>query len=133
MGKRIKVWGWQDPTQVIAQEMAGRAKSNQQGGTMIQEVRHQLGHWFVNGDGIVVGLTEDDKEYRRAIQPELGGDVWDAFPEMVNRENVDALYWEVYMGALFAQEQYRYEHGGLWMWQVEQLEAEDIKRGNPYY
>tara|TARA_R100000458_G_C8220107_1_gene204749 strand:+ start:318 stop:557 length:240 start_codon:yes stop_codon:yes gene_type:complete len=34
MGKRIKVWGWQDPTQVIAQEMAGRAKSKQQGGTM---------------------------------------------------------------------------------------------------
>ena len=52
---------------------------------------------------------------------------------MVNRENVDALYYEIYMGALFAQEQYRYEHDGLYLWQVEQLEAEDIKRGNPYY
>ena len=100
---------------------------------MIQEVRHRLGHWFVNDDGIVVGLTEDDKEYRRAVQPELGGDVWDAFPEMVCNEHINTLARDVYMGAFFAQEQYRYEHGGLYMWQVEQLEAEDIKRGNPYY
>ena len=34
MGKRVRVWGWQDPTQVIAQEMARQAKSEQQGDTM---------------------------------------------------------------------------------------------------
>ena len=100
---------------------------------VVQHIRTRLGQWFVNEDGIVVGLTENDMEYRRKVQPDLGGDVWDAFPEMVNRENVDALYYEVYMGALFAQEQYRYEHGGLHTWQVEEREAQDIKRGNPYY
>jgi|TARA_R110002051_G_C8687549_1_gene492558 hypothetical protein len=100
---------------------------------MIQDIKNRNGHWFVNDGGIVVGLTEDDRECHRALQPELASDVWEAFPEMVNRENVDALYYEIYMGALFAQEQYRYEHDGLYLWQVEQLEAEDIKRGNPYY
>jgi hypothetical protein len=87
----------------------------------------------VNGDGIVVGLSEDDMEYCRKLQPELAADVYDAFPEMVNEENIKTLIRDVYIGALFGQEQYRYEHDGLYMWQVEEREVQDIKRGNPYY
>ena len=100
---------------------------------VVQHIRTRLGQWFVNEDEIVVGLTENDVEYRRALQPELAADVYEAFPEMVNEENIRILIRGVYMGALFGQEQYRYEHDGLYMWQVEEREAQDIKRGNPYY
>tara|TARA_Y100001951_G_C11031525_1_gene125246 strand:- start:169 stop:474 length:306 start_codon:yes stop_codon:yes gene_type:complete len=100
---------------------------------VVQHIRTRLGHWFVNDDGIVVGLSEDDMEYRRKLQPELAADVYEAFPEMVCDEHIQTLIRSVYMGALFGQEQYRYEHDGLYMWQVEEREAQDIKRGNPYY